>query len=89
MYSTDENDVLTRVTRYNLIRNNRMLYIDLHEAISGNLAGPFVAVPNLVNLIARPDFQGVGDTEQEALQACLEKIKGHSIEQLFPEKPSP
>ncbi len=45
-------DLLTKVTRYNLIRDGRMLYIDIHEAIRGSLAAPFVAVPNLINIIA-------------------------------------
>ena len=79
-----ENDILTRVNRYNLIRNRRMIYIDVHESLAGTLAGNFVAVPNLINLIARQEFQGVGDTEAEALDNCLAKIKDRDIEDLFP-----
>ena len=78
------NDILTKVYRYNLIRNQRMIYIDVHESLAGNLAGQFVAVPNLINIIARQEFQGVGETEAEALDNCLSKIKDHSIEDLFP-----
>ena len=78
------NDILTRVTRYNLIRNGRMIYIDLHKKIQGNLAGDFIAVPNLVNIIATSAHQGAGATEQEALEDCLKKIKGLNIEDLFP-----
>ncbi|WDP87001.1 MAG: hypothetical protein HUN05_19260 [Desulfobacter sp.] len=44
-------DILTRVTRYNLIRNGRMIYIDVHKRIQGKLAGDFIAVPNLVNIV--------------------------------------
>ena len=79
-----ENDILTKVSRYNLIRNQRMIYIDVHESLAGNLAGKFVAVPNLINLIARQKFQGAGETEAEALNNCLAKIKNQSIEDLFP-----
>ena len=80
-----ENDILTRVSRYNLIRNQRMICIDVHESLAGRqLAGKFVAVPNLINLIARQEFQGVGDTEKEALDNCLQKIKSHNIEDIFP-----
>jgi len=43
-----------------------------------------VAVPNLVNIIAKQDYQGVGQTESEALANCLAKIKAVSIEELFP-----
>ena len=44
------NDILTKVSRYNLIRNHRMIYIDVHESLAGQLAGKFVAVPNLINI---------------------------------------
>lgn len=79
-----EKDILTKVSRYNLIRNQRMIYIDVHERLAGNLAGRFVAVPNLINLIAKQEFQGVGESETQALDSCLAKIKNHGIEDLFP-----
>ena len=79
-----ENDILTKVTRYNLIRNQRMIYIDVHKTLAGDLAGDFVAVPNLINIIARQEFQGIGTTESEALENCLSKIKNYDIEDLFP-----
>ena len=79
-----ENDILTKVSRYNLIRSQRMIYIDVHERLAGNLAGRYVAVPNLINIIARQEFQGTGETEAEALDNCLSKIKNHGIEDLFP-----
>lgn len=43
----NQKDILTKVSKYNLIRNGRMIYIDLHQKIQGNLAGAFIAVPNL------------------------------------------
>lgn len=82
------NDLLTRVSRYNLIRDGRMLYIDVHETLSGQLAAPFVAVPNLINIVARQEFQGTGTTEAEALESCLAKIAAVPFEQLFPERPA-
>lgn len=84
-----ENDILTRVTRYNLIRNGRMIYIDVHKKIQGRLAGDFIAVPNLVNIVAKPDHQGAGDTEDAALADCLKKIKGLNLEDLFPAAAAP
>lgn len=86
MLDLDEGDILTKVQRYNLIRGGRMLYIDVHERLAGNLAGRFVAVPNLINLIARPEFQGTGESEEEALQDGLAKIKGVDILDIFPER---
>ena len=80
-------DILTRVTRYNLIREQRLVYIDVHERLQGQLAGRFVAVPNLVNIVARPEYQGVGETEPAALESCLAKVRAATVEDLFPRKP--
>lgn len=80
-----QQDILTKVTRYNLIRSGRMIYIDVHEKIQGKLAGDFIAVPNLVNIVARPEHQGTGENEKTALEDCLKKIKGLGLEDLFPE----
>ena len=87
MHPLNPNDILTRITRYNLIRNQRLIYIDVHEAVQGKLAGRFVAVPNLINLIAKQEYQGVGETEEAALESCLAKIRDVAIEDLFPVKP--
>ena len=84
-----EKDILTRVTKYNLIRSERMLYIDVHEAVAGTLAGQFVAVPNLINIVAKQAFQGVGETEKAALKDCLEKIQDVPFEAIFPQKKTP
>ena len=86
MQSLKKNDILTKTTRYNLIRNERLIYIDVHETKAGNLAGKFVAVPNLVNIVASQKFQGTGETEEMALENCLQKIKEFEIEDLFPKK---
>jgi hypothetical protein len=86
MFSLNDNDILTRINRYNLIRNERLIYIDVHETMAGNLAGKFVAVPNLINIVAKQKFQGTGETETQALEACLQKIENFKIEDLFPKK---
>ncbi|MGD2186015.1 MAG: hypothetical protein PVI71_07805 [Desulfobacterales bacterium] len=86
MLSLNENDILTKISRYNLIRNERLIYIDVHETKAGNLAGKFVAVPNLINIVAKQEYQGAGETETKALENCLQKIKDFEIEDLFPKK---
>ena len=86
MLSLNENDILTRIARYNLIRNERLIYIDVHETMAGNLAGKFVAVPNLINIVSKQEFQGSGETETQALENCLQKIKAYEIEDLSPKK---
>ncbi len=78
-------DILTKVTRFNLIRNGRMIYIDVHQRLQGKLADHFIAVPNLVNIVAKPEHQGAGENEQAALENCLKKIKGLNLEDLFPQ----
>jgi hypothetical protein len=45
-----------------------------------------VAVPNLINIVAKQEFQGTGETETQALETCLQKIKEYEIEDLFPKK---
>jgi hypothetical protein len=45
-----------------------------------------VAVPNLINIVAKQEFQGIGETESEALKDCLSKIKEFDVEKLFPQK---
>jgi hypothetical protein len=89
MFELNDSDILTRVRRYNLIRQQRMIYIDVHETLAGRLAGKFVAVPNLVNIVAKQQYQGVGDTETKALEDCLEKIRNVGLMELFPEKNKP
>ena len=86
MQSLNENDILTKISRYNLIRNQKLIYIDVHETMAGNLAGKFVAVPNLINIVAKQEYQGTGETEAQALENCLLKIKNFEIEDLFPKK---
>ena len=89
MLELNEGDILTRVRRYNLIRQERMIYIDVHETLAGRLAGKFVAVPNLVNILAKQQYQGVGETASAALEDCLEKIRHVGLMELFPEKTAP
>jgi len=86
MEDLNDQDILTKVTRYNLIRNERMIYIDVHQRLSGKLAGNFLAVPNLINIVAQQEYQGVGDTHTEALQDCLSRIKNMDVETIFPDK---
>ena len=86
MTDSRNDPLLTRVTRYNFIRDGRMLYIDVHEALRGKLAAPFVAVPNLINIIARQEFQGAGASEEDALNDCLDKISAVPFETIFPQR---
>ncbi len=86
MSTPRQDELLTKISRYNLIRDGRMLYIDVHETIRGALAAPFVAVPNLINIIAQTQYQGTGQSETEALEDCLHKIADVAFEDIFPHK---
>ncbi len=87
MYDVNETDILTRVLKYNLIRDGRMLHIDIHECLHGKLADKFVAVPNLISIVAKQEYQGAGQSEEEAIKDCLQKIKNVPIENMMPRKP--
>jgi hypothetical protein len=89
MIELNDGDILTRVRRYNLIREQRMIYIDVHETIAGRLAGKYMAVPNLVNIVAKQEYQGIGENEMAALEDCLQKIRDVGLMALFPEKNTP
>lgn len=77
-------DIITEVTRYTIMRDQRMVYLDLHQVLAGKLAGDFICVPNLINIMAEPHYQGVGKTAESALNDCLAKIKDVEILEIFP-----
>lgn len=78
-------DILTEVTRYNLIRNQRLVYLDVHHAIKGLMAANYVCVPNLINIVAEQQYQGAGHSAEEALNDCLAKIKDMEVTDIFPQ----
>lgn len=82
---TQQGDIITEVARYNLMRNQRLVYLDLHHALHGNLAGAYVCVPNLINIVAETRYQGQGATPEAALNDCLAKIKDLEIVDIFPQ----
>ena len=86
MYKLNDNEVLTKVTKFNLMSSGKSILIDVHEEIAGKLAAKFIAVPSLVMVIAKPEFQGTGDSIEDALQDCLEKIQHIPVENLFPQQ---
>ena len=66
-----------------------MLYIDIHETLQGSLTAPYVAVPNLINIVTQPHYQNTSNTEAEALEDCLKKIALIAFEDIFPQKNTP
>lgn len=84
-----------KVSNYEFCRNNTnsdgMEVIKIR--VKKNMANPqskFLAIPEADKLgwikQAKNEFVGEGSTEEEALNACLEKIKDFSVEEIFPQK---
>ncbi|MBU1171660.1 MAG: hypothetical protein KKD44_19070 [Proteobacteria bacterium] len=86
MFELNQNDVLTRVTRYHWMCSGRSIHIDVHESMHGKLADQFVAVPSMVLVIAKPEYQGTGKTDVDALKDCINKIRHVDINDIFPRK---
>ena len=87
MFNIDEDELLTRVHKYELSRSGERLRIDVHEVIAGKYDHNFIAIPNLLDREARKaseDLFGFGTSEGEALEDCLIKIKDLSIQVVIP-----
>ena len=79
-----EDEILARVHRFKLFRNEGNLYIDVYEAVLGKPPHKFIAVPNLLVKESEEPFFGVGDTKKDALTDCLKKIRAVPIEEIVP-----
>ena len=87
MESPAENEVLTRVTRHEILRRRERILVDLHEVLSGKTERPFAAIPvSAGGIWCDRRFWGAGESAGEALSACLEKIRGVPASVLFPSK---
>jgi hypothetical protein len=79
-----DDEILARVHRFKLFRNEGNLYIDVYEAMLGKPPHKFIAVPNLLLKESEEKFFGVGDTKKDALTDCLKKIRTIPIEEVVP-----
>ena len=79
-----DDEILARVHRFKLFRNEGNLYIDVYEAVLGKPPHKFIAVPNLMLKESEEEFFGVGDTKKDALTDCLKKIRAVPIQQVVP-----
>jgi hypothetical protein len=84
----NEGEILARIHKFKLFRGEGNLFIDLYEALLGEPAHKFVAVPNLLFEEADKQYFGVGDTKGAAIKDCLGKIKDVSIETIVSSGPS-
>lgn len=89
MYELNDKDLLTRVTTYELSREDGSLRIDLHEVVAGDFKMKFFAVPNLIVKQGEREFIGIGASAEEALQDCLARVKDVSVDRIIPAPPCP
>lgn len=78
----NEGEILARIHKFKLFRKEGNLFIDLYEALMGEPASKFIAVPNLIIQEAAKEYFGFGDTKAEALKDCLKKIKDVPIQDI-------
>jgi hypothetical protein len=87
MYSINQNELLTKVHKYELKRGTEKFRIDVHEVLAGTIEDKFFAIPNLLVREERevdPQYIGCGDTEIEAVEDCLKKIKKAPLQVIIP-----
>jgi hypothetical protein len=87
MYLINENELLTKVQKYELKRGTEKFRIDVHEVLAGSIDDKFFAIPNPLfreDREVEPQFTGCGNTEQEALEDCLKRIKDEPLEVIIP-----
>jgi hypothetical protein len=80
----NEDEILARVHKYKIFRQEGNLFIDVYEGILGRPAHKFVAVPNLIFQEADKKYFGLGESQKEALKDCLQKIKDVPISLIIP-----
>jgi hypothetical protein len=76
----NEGEILARIHKFKIFRKEGNLFIDLYEALLGEPAHKFVAVPNLFFQEAEKKYFGVGDSKGAAIKDCLGKIKDVPID---------
>ena len=82
MYNINEDELLLRVYKYEVLRGEESLRIDVCERIGGTSHHKFMAFP--IGLLGKPEkeFVGFGETETEALRGCLNRIRNLSIKNI-------
>ena len=93
-----EGEILRSMALYQLLRpgtrvdsegdiapSTGQIEIRVFKYLNGERIGQFMAQPYLGMTYSAAEFIGRGDTEQEALYAMLNKIKGGPYERRFPD----
>ncbi len=83
MYDLNEKDLLTKVTTYEVNREDGSFRVDLHEVVAGDFKMKFFAVPNLIVKQGEREFIGIGETAEAALADCFSRVKGASVKEII------
>ena len=86
MFTINDKEMLTKIQKFELFRNHDVLRIDVHEVISGKSEHAFFAIPNLFreDRMGCKEYFGFGESEVEALEDCLNKIKDTPVQLIVP-----
>ena len=81
----DKNESLYQIHHtFEFVRKQAYIFIDVTECIVGKDKGTFIAIPKLTIYEApKKEYIGCGNSEEEALNDFLKKIKGMPFDQIF------
>lgn len=84
MYPVNNEDSLSKITRYELSRGNNALTIEIFFHLCGHKSGSWEACPVHKDggFHVSPELWGCGDSEGAALRECLQKIRNLSINEV-------
>ncbi len=88
-YDLDDGALFTKVSRYELLREkpDGRIFIDVHQVLSSEKKGKYVAIPNMILFDAKDEYTASGKTEDEALKKCLKRIKGKRTKEITKDFP--
>ena len=82
MFDIKDNENLFVVSRYCLARNDGVIYIDIHEHVSGDFKNKFIAVPSNIHRLSHKKYRAMAATKEDALNKFLNIIKNSSLKDL-------
>ncbi len=75
MLKINKEDKLAKVSKYRLQRPDITFDIDVHEIIAGETLHSFSAIPRSQGDITPKEYCGFGESEADALEDCLDRIR--------------
>ncbi len=72
----DDGDAFSRISSYELERNDGRVFIFVHEVLVGERKGWFFAYPTFIMGLPKDEYVATGTSHEEALRKCLSRIKG-------------